>query len=185
MKLNVKHDASIACKAILKEQLECFAIPYQSISVSEVELGEEISAEQLLKLSEGLKKYGIEIIDDLKNALIQKTKDVIVQMVFEEENLPAVKISSYISERVNYSYGYISALFSEMTYSSIENFIILQKIERAKQMILVEGLTLTEISDRLNYSSVAHLSSQFKKTTGLTPSSFQAIIKKRRANNNH
>ena len=130
-------------------------------------------------------KYGIEIIDDQKNALIQKTKDIIVEMIYREENLPLEKISSYIAKRVSYSYGYLATLFSEMTYSSIENFIILQKIERAKQMILVEGLTLTEIAARLNYSSVAHLSSQFKKTTGLTPSAFQAIIKKRRNNGNH
>ncbi len=100
-------------------------------------------------------------------------------MISREENLPAVKISAYIAERVNYSYGYLAALFSEITYTSIENFIILQKIERAKQMILTGDLTLTEIAFRLNYSSVAHLSSQFKKTTGLTPSVFQSIIKKK------
>jgi len=182
MKLNVKHDINIACKAILKEQLENFNIPYQSISMGEIELPTELSPDKFSELSNGLKKYGIEIIDSQKNALIQKTKDVITEMIYREENLPSVKISAYISEKVNYSYGYLAALFSEITYTSIENYIIIQKIERAKQLMLQEDLNLTEIAYRLSYSSVAHLSTQFKKTTGLTPSAFQSIIKKRKAN---
>jgi AraC-like DNA-binding protein len=181
MKLNVKYDMNVACKAILKEQVENLNIAYKSISLGEIEFKESITSEQLEQLNAGLSKYGIEIIDSQKNALIQKTKDVIIEMIYREENLPSIKISDYISNKVNYSYGYLSTLFSEITYSSIENFIILQKIERAKQLILAEDLSLTEIAYRLSYSSVAHLSAQFKKTTGLTPSAFQSIIKKRRA----
>jgi len=183
MNLHFKYDINTACRAILKEKLEQSGIPYEAINLGEVELKNNISSEKLAMLNEGLKIYGIEIFDDQKSDIIQKTKDVIIEMVNREEDLPAVKISAYIAERVNYSYGYLAALFSEITYTSIENFIILQKIEKVKQMILAEDLTLTEIAHRLNYSSVAHLSGQFKKTTGLTPSSFQSIIKKRRANN--
>ncbi|MDB5229088.1 MAG: AraC family transcriptional regulator, partial [Bacteroidota bacterium] len=122
-------------------------------------------------------------VDNQKSTLVQKIKDTIIEMVWLEEKLPTSKISSYIAEKLNHSYGYLSNLFSEVTYTSIENYIIIQKIERAKQMIIGDELTLTEISYRLNYSSVAHLSTQFKKTTGLTPSAFQRIIKKRRSNN--
>jgi AraC-like DNA-binding protein len=101
-------------------------------------------------------------------------------MVSLEDNFPSEKISLYLAEKLNHSYGYLANAFSEVTYSSIENFIIMQKIERAKQLMINGDLTLTEISYKLNYSSVAHLSNQFKKTTGLTPSAFQRIIVKRR-----
>ena len=113
---------------------------------------------------------------------MQKIKDTITDMVWKDENLPNITTSAYLADKLNHSYGYLSNLFSEVTYSSIENFIILQKIERAKQMIISDNYTLTEISYQLNYSSVAHLSNQFKKTTGLTPSAFQRIIKARREN---
>ncbi len=183
MKLHVKYDIQTACKAILKEQLEQAGLLYKAINSSEVELKNQIGAEELAKLNANLKTYGIEILDDQKNDVIQKTKDVIIEMVNREEYLPPIKISAYIADKVKYSYGYLAALFSEVTFTSIENFIILQKIERVKQMILAGDLTLTEIAFKLHYSSVAHLSTQFKKTTGLTPTSFQSIIKKRRANN--
>jgi AraC-like DNA-binding protein len=185
MKLHVKYDIHAAGKAILKEQLELAGLSYKAINFGEVELINPVSPEKLAALNENLKTYGIEIFNDQKTDIIQKTKDVIVEMVNSDENLPAVKVSAYIAQRVNYSYGYLAALFSEVTFTSIENFIILQKIERVKQMILEGDLTLTEIAFKLHYSSVAHLSAQFKKTTGLTPTSFLSIIKKRRANNIH
>jgi AraC-like DNA-binding protein len=100
-------------------------------------------------------------------------------MVFKEDKLPESKISAYISDKLNLSHSYLSKIFSEITYSSIENFIILQRIERAKQLIIEENLTLTEVAWKLNYSSTAHLSNQFKKTTGLTPTQFQRIVQKR------
>ena len=111
--------------------------------------------------------------------MVQKIKDAIVEMVFSEKGVN-VKASVYLAEKLNHSYGYMSSLFSEVTYTSIENFIILQKIERAKQLIINDKMTLTEIAYKLNYSSVAHLSTQFKNTTGITPSQFQKIIQKRR-----
>jgi len=113
--------------------------------------------------------------------LVQKIKDAIIELVFMEDS-NNYKSSVFLAEKLNHSYGYLSNVFSEVTYSSIENFIILQKIERAKQLIIINEMSLTEIAFLLNYSSVAHLSTQFKNTTGITPSAFQRIIKKRREN---
>ncbi len=171
---------NVICKKMLNDQLSKMNMNYELLSVNEIKIREELSTQQIKELNSTLKEYGIEVIENQKNALVQKTKDTIVDMVYNEDNLPAVKISSYLADKLNHSYGYIANLFSEVTYTSIENFIILQKIERAKHMITNSDLTLTEISHKLNYSSVSHLSNQFKKTTGLSPSVFQKIIVKRR-----
>lgn len=179
MKLYIKYDINLACKVILQEQLEELGLSFEMKDLGEVEIIGNLTAELQKNLDESLGRYGIKIISNHKNTLIEKTKDIIIEMIYEKEKLPNMNISNYLAERLNHSYGYISNLFSEVTYSSIENFIIIQKIERAKQLIIEGDLTLTEISYQLNYSSVAHLSNQFKKTTGLTPTAFQRIIKKR------
>ncbi len=180
MKLYIKYDIHQAVNVIVKEKLMELGIEYELGSLGEIEILSDITENQLQQLSAHFNKYGIDIVDNLKSTLVQKTKDVIREMIYKEEGLPTSKISSYISERVNRSYGYLHNLFAENTYTSIGNYIIMQKIERAKQLIMEGELTLTEISYKLSYSSVAHLSYQFKKTTGLTPSAFQRIIKRRR-----
>ena len=139
-----------------------------------------LSSTRPLLADRGLDCYGIEVVESHKSVLVQKIKDAIIQMIYIEEQLPTSKISDYLAEKLLHSYGYLANLFSEVTFTSIENFIILQKIERAKHFISTNELTFTEISFRLNYSSLAHFSTQFKNTTGLTPSTFQRIIKKRR-----
>lgn len=179
MKLYVKYDINLACKVILQEKLEEFGIEYELKELGEVEIRGTLQPDLQKQLEAALERYGIRIVSNHKNTLIEKTKDIIIEMIYEKEKLPNTNISTYLADRLNHSYGYISNLFSEVTYSSIENFIIIQKIERAKQLIIEGELTLTEISYQLNYSSVAHLSNQFKKTTGLTPTAFQRIIKKR------
>ncbi|CAN5643551.1 hypothetical protein BH11BAC2_BH11BAC2_22120 [soil metagenome] len=179
MKIHIKYDINLACKIILQEQLELLGADYQITGLGEVDIKNNLSKDQYQKLSTNLKKYGIDIIEHPKSVLIQKIKDTIVDLVYLQEKLPNSNISTYLAEKLNHSYGYLSNLFSELTFSSIENFIILQKIERAKQLIIANELTLTEIAWQLNYSSVAHLSNQFKKTTGLTPTAFQRIIKNR------
>ena len=121
---------------------------------------------------------------EVLSEMVQKIKDAIVEMVFNDENAINVKSSVYLSEKLNLSFGYLSNLFSEVTHTSIENFIIIQKIERVKQLIIINELSLTEIAYLLSYSSVAHLSTQFKNTTGITASAFQRIIEKRRENLN-
>ena len=150
------------------------------IGFGEVEIEETLPPEKLKSLNEHLAEYGIEILDNHKNIVVQKIKDAINEMVYSDEKLPNAKNSAYLADKLNMSYWHISNLFSEVTYTSIENFIILQKVERAKQLMSTNELTFTEIAWKLNYSSVAHFSAQFKNATGLTPSSFQRILNKRR-----
>lgn len=180
MNLYIKYDFPVTCKRILQDLLEKLQIEYSILSFLEVELKDNIPASKLHELSAGLNNYGIKIVESHKSILVQKIKDAIIEMVFMEDKLPVSKTSEYLADKLKHRYGYISNLFSEVTYSSIENFIILQKIERAKQLLITNELTITEIAWKLNYSSVAHLSNQFKNVTGLTPSTFQRIINKRR-----
>ena len=181
MKLYFKYDVGLVCKRILEEQLEKLQLSYSLIGFGEVEIKELEESGKLKVLQENLSHFGIEILESQKSILVQKTKDAIVEMVFMDESLPSSKISAYLAGKLNYSYGYIFNLFSEVTFTSIENYIILQKIERAKQLLATGELNVTEIAYKLNYSSVAHFSNQFKNTIGLTPSTFQRIIKKKRS----
>jgi len=180
MRVFIKFDFNTICNKILEEKLKEHQIKHKILGFGEVEFTEKISAEKLDLFNQSLQDYGIEIVENQKTILIQKIKDTIVDMVFNEDASISVKSSVYLSEKLNHSYGYLSNLFSEVTYTSIENFIILQKIEYTKQLIINQQLSLTEIAFKLNYSSVAHLSSQFKNTTGITPSAFQRIINRRR-----
>lgn len=179
MKLSVKYDISVICRKVLQDQLEKLRIPHVMNGLGEVTLKEALPPAKHQELVEALKEYGIELVTDQKTALVQKIKDTIIELIHSEDEMPNMTMSVYLSEQLNHSYSYLSSLFSEVCYISIENFIILQKIERAKQLLATNEHTLTQISYLLNYSSVAHLSHQFKKTTGLTPSAFQRIIKKR------
>jgi AraC-like DNA-binding protein len=179
MKLHIKYDINLACKVILQEKLEELGIPYQITGLGEVQVNGNITPEQYKNLETSIKKYGIEIIDNPKNAIVQKIKEVIVELVYSETKLPDSKISAYIADKMNLSYSYLAKIFAEVTYTSIENFMIIQRIERVKKLIIEEKLTCTEVAWKMNYSSVAHLSNQFKKTTGLSPTVFQRIIEKR------
>ena len=155
-------------------------LTYSLDAFGEVELKDHISNDKLNQLKLALKYYGIEIIESHKSILVQKIKDTIIEMIYLEEELPVSKTSTYLADKLSLRYGYISNIFSEVTHTSIEKYIILQKIERAKEMIITNELTFTEIAWKLNYSSVAHLSNQFRNATGLTPTTFQRIINKRR-----
>ena len=180
MKVFIKFDFNTACKKILEEKLIECEIKHRIAGFGEVEFLERVSPEKLNLFSKSLDRYGMEIVKNQKTILIQKIEDTIVDMVFNENLNVSVKSSVYLAEKLNYSYGHLSTLFSEVTYTSIENFIILQKIEYAKQLIINNELSLTEIAFKLNYSSIAHLSSQFKNSTGITPSAFQRILNRRR-----
>jgi AraC-like DNA-binding protein len=181
MKLYIKYDINVICKKILQEQLEKLDLSYALVAFGEVEIKETIGNETLKQLSSNLNEYGIEIVENSKSILIQKIKDAIVEMIYMDEKLPTSKISAYLADKIGYSYGYISNVFADVTYTSIENFIILHKIEFAKQLITIGELSFTEIAHKLNYSSLAHFCTQFKNTTGLTPSAFKRIIIKRRS----
>ncbi|MFA9190240.1 helix-turn-helix transcriptional regulator [Flavobacterium sp. FZUC8N2.13] len=178
MKLFLKTDTHFLIKKVLEEKLDVFKIKYNLINNNEILFLETIDTAIYDKIASVLNDYGFEIIENQKNIIVQKIKETIIEMIFNDE-APAVKSSVYLAEKLNHSYGYLSNIFSEVTYTSIENYIIIQKIEYVKKLIAHHDLTLTEIAFKLNYSSVAHLSSQFKNTTGITPSAFQRIMKKR------
>jgi AraC-like DNA-binding protein len=179
MTLHYKYNMHHACKVILKEQLQKLGISFRISGIGEIQIDDELQAERFKKLEDALKKYGIEIIDDHKDTIVHQVKEVITELVYMDEKLPDSKVSSYLAKKLNYSYSYIARVFSEVTHTSIQNYLILQRIERAKQMIIEDKMTLTEVAWKMNYSSAAHLSNQFKKTTGLTPTVFQKIIEKR------
>jgi AraC-like DNA-binding protein len=146
-----------------------------------VDIEEDITAEQHDLLKAALLRSGLELMDDKKSILIEKIKNVIVEMVHYEDEFPKTKNSDYISKKLNNNYTYLANLFSEATGTTIEHYIIIHKIERAKELIIYDELNFTEIAYKLNYSSVAHLSNQFKKITGLTPSFFKKLKTKRRS----
>ena len=178
MILYINYNINSLCNKILKEQLDKLELKYSITSFSEVEIRETITDAKMKQLNAALNNYSIEIVENQKSIMIQKIKDAIIEMVFLEEKLP-LKTSSYLSNKLCQSYGYLSNLFSNVTYSTIENFVLLQKTERAKQLLTTNEFTITEIGIKLYYSSTAHFCNQFKRVTGLTPTAFQRIINKR------
>lgn len=167
------------CKMMVKAELEKLGLHHRVVELGEVEIKEEITDEQHDQLKTALLKSGLELMDDKKSMLIEKIKNVVVELVHYEDEFPKTKNSDYIARKLNHSYTYLANLFSEATGTTIEHYIIIHKIERAKELIIYDELTLTEIAWKLNYSSVAHLSNQFKKITGLTPSFFKKLKTKR------
>jgi len=173
---------SLRCKMVVKDELRKLGITYSSINLGQVELAEDINRSQLEKIRTALKQSGLELMDDKKSVLIEKIKDVVIEMVHYEVELPKVNFSDYLTEKLGYNYTYLANLFSETEGTTIEHFIISHKIERVKELIIYDELNLTEIAWKLHYSSVSHLSNQFKKITGLTPSFFKSLKNKKRSN---
>ncbi|HEX9827673.1 MAG TPA: AraC family transcriptional regulator [Flavobacteriaceae bacterium] len=173
---------SLRCKLVVKDELEKLGLHYTSIELGTIEIKENITNRQKQKLKLNLAAFGLELMDDKKKILIDKIKNIIIEMVHYSEEVPKVNYSVYISEKLGYDYTYLSNLFSEVKGVTIQHFIINHKIEKAKELILYDELNLTEISYRLHYSSVAHLSNQFKKVTGHSPSYFKKLGKKRKSN---
>jgi YesN/AraC family two-component response regulator len=171
---------SLRCKMVVKDILEQVDIPYLSVELGEVNTCEELTAEQLKLLKERLKCADLELMDDKKAQLIEKIKGVIIEMIHYDEELPKVKFSVYLSKKLNHNYTYLANLFSETEGTTIEHFMILHKIEKVKELIMYNDLNLSEIAWKLHYSSVAHLSHQFKKVTGLTPSFFKKLKNQKR-----
>lgn len=170
------------CKLVVREELHKLGINYYSVDLGVVETLEEISQEQHDALKQNLMESGLELLDDHKSILIEQIKNVVIEMIHFSNELPKVNYSDYISEKVGYNYTYLSNLFSEMKGITLQQFIIMHRIEKVKELLLYDELNLTEISYRLQYSSVAHLSNQFRKITGLTPSFYKQLKRKRRGN---
>lgn len=179
MKLLIKNMVSLRCKLIVKSELERMHLPFTAVELGEVEITKELSREQLQELKTSLLKFGLELLEDKKSILIEKIKNIIVEMIHYSDEPPVLNFSAYLSEKLHYDYNYLSNLFSEVKGTTIEHFIIAHKIERAKELLMYNELTLTEIAEKLHYSNVAHLSNQFKKVTGLTPTFFKAMKHKR------
>jgi AraC-like DNA-binding protein len=173
---------SIRCKMIVKSELDKLGLMYGAVDLGEADLKKDITPAQRKALGIALLASGLELMDDKKAILIERIKNVIIEMVHYADELPKTKNSIYISEKLHHDYTYLSNAFSEATGITIEHYIINHKIEKVKELLLYDELNLTEISYRLNYSSVAHLSNQFKKITGLTPTYFKKLkLKKRTA----
>lgn len=173
---------SLRCKMMVKEELKRMGLNYISVDLGIIEISEELSSKQRSELKKNLLTFGLELLDDKKNILIEKIKTVIIDMVHHSEEFIKINYSNYISQKLNYDYTYLSNIFSEVKGITIQQFIIAHKIEKVKELLLYEELNLTQISQQLNYSSVAHLSNQFKKVTGLTPTFYKKLKEKRLKN---
>lgn len=170
----------IRCKMVVKAELTKLGLHYTIVELGEAEILETITPEQQEQFREALLKSGLELMDDKKSVLIQKIKNVIIELVHYAEEPLTINFSQYLSEKLNHDYTYLANLFSEVQGTTIEKFIITHKIERVKELLVYNELNLTEIAYLMHYSSVAHLSTQFKKVTGLTPSHFKQLRDKRR-----
>jgi len=173
---------SLRCKMVVKAELNKLGLIYTTLELGMVELLEEIPESLRQQLKANLLLSGLEVMDDKKSILIEKIKNVIIEMIHYSDEPPVLNFSDYISKKLNYDYTYLSNIFSEVQGITIQHYIILHKIEKVKELLLYNELTLTEIAYKLHYSSVAHLSNQFKKVTGLAPSYFKSV-KQKRTNN--
>ena len=180
MKIYIKNMVCIRCKMVVKEELTKLGIGHTTIELGEVDIATPFTTELHDQLKKNLIHFGLELMDDRKSVLIQRIKNVIVEMVHYSEEPLVVNFSVYLSEKLNHDYTYMANLFSEVQGTTIEKFIISHKIERVKELLVYNELNLTEIAYLMHYSSVAHLSAQFKKVTGLTPSYFKQMKDKRR-----
>ena len=171
----------IRCKMVVKEELRKLGLHYTSVELGEAEILENISIEQHDMIRAALLKSGLELMDDKKSVLIQKIKNVIIELVHYSEEPLTINFSEYLSQKLNHDYTYLANLFSEVQGTTIEKFLIAHKIERVKELLVYNEMNLTEIAYQMHYSSVAHLSAQFKKVTGLTPSHFKQLKNKRRS----
>jgi len=168
------------CKMVVKAELEKMGYHPFSVELGEVMLKKELSPEEKTKLNKNLQTVGFELIDDKKSRLIEKIKNLIIELVHRQDSTLKINLSDYLSSQLNHDYNYMTNLFSEVEGTTIEKYFIGQKIEKVKELLVYDELTLSEIAWQLNYSSVAHLSSQFKKVTGLTPSHFKNIRAQKR-----
>ncbi|RNA60532.1 AraC family transcriptional regulator [Chryseobacterium nematophagum] len=173
---------SLRCKMVVHQELEKLGIKNAVVDLGLVEILDDISVKQRLMLKENLLKTGLELLDDKKSILIEKIKNTVTEMIHYSESLPKENFSDYISKKLGYDYTYLANTFSEVKGMTIQHFIIINKIEKVKELLLYDELNLTEISYKLNYSSAAHLSNQFKKITGLSPSFYKQLKHKRLKN---
>ena len=175
MKLYIKYMVSVRCKVQVQAKLDKLGLHYGQVDLGEVEFKEDITPEQHERLQHELQDLGVELLDSANGHLIEQVQALIIQLVHHADTLPKMKNSDYISQQLKREYTPVATLFSEATGVTIERSIIRHKIERVKELLLYDELNLSEIADKMNYCSVAHLSGQFKKETGLTPTFFKQL----------
>lgn len=180
MKIYIKNMACESCKIVVKEALEELNILPVKVELGEIETRDDISDDKKKKLNKKIKKAGLELLEKKQGVLIEKIRKVAIDYVYNSDEKPNTKFSVLLSKQLHHSYKYLANFFSEVEATTIEQFIIALKIERVKELILFGEDTFSEIAYKLHYSSSAHLSTQFKKATGLTPSHFKALKEKRR-----
>ncbi|RBW55677.1 AraC family transcriptional regulator [Tenacibaculum sp. E3R01] len=182
MKLYIKYMVSLRCKMLVKKELHKLGINSVVINLGVVEVLEDISEKKRVDFKNNLFKSGLELLDDKKSILIEKIKTIIIEMIHYSEEVPKTNYSGYISKKLGYDYTYLANIFSEVKGMTIQNYIINHKIEKVKELLLYNQLNLNEIADKLHYSSSSHLSNQFKKVTGLTPTFYKKLQIKRNIN---
>ena len=180
MKIYVKNMACESCKLVVKKALEELDISSVKVELGGIETKQDVSDDEKRELNVKLKKAGLELLEKTQGVLIEKIRQFMIDYVYKSDDKPNIKFSVLLSQELNYSYTYLSNFYSEIEATTIEQFIIALKIERAKELIIFGEHSLSEVAYILHYSSVAHLSAQFKKVTGLTPSHFKTLKKKRR-----
>jgi AraC-like DNA-binding protein len=168
------------CKMVVKSELEKFGLNPISVALGEVEISEELDRQKQENLNSKLLEFGFELLDDKKSRVIEKVKNLIVDLVHTKDNELKTNLSQYIAANIGQDYNYISNLFSRHESTTIEQYYALQKIERVKELIVYDELNLNEIADMLNYSSASHLTRQFRKVTGLTPTFFKSLKEEKR-----
>lgn len=182
MKLYIKNMVCSRCKMVVKDQLESKGLHPLMVNLGEVDIEESLNKTQLQQLDSSLKSLGFELIDDKKSRTIEKIKNAIVTLIHHTEGNAKINLSDFITSKIHQDYHYLSNLFSETEGITIEKYVISQRIEKVKELLMYDELTLSEIADKLGYSSVAYLSNQFKKVTGFTPSHFKSLKEQKRRN---
>ncbi|MGX1928352.1 helix-turn-helix domain-containing protein [Flagellimonas sp. 2504JD4-2] len=182
MRLYIKYMVSQRCKMLVREELIKLNLEHTILDLGMVEIMEDVPEDKLILFGHNLLKSGLELLDDTKSILIERIKTAIVEMIHYTDEIPKTNYSGYLSEKLGYDYTYLSNTFSEVQGITIQHYIIKHKIEKVKELLLYNELNLAEIAHKLHYSSPSHLSNQFKKITGLTPSFFKKMKKKRLQN---
>ena len=175
MKIYIKNMVCKRCKMVVKSEVQKLGLHEVSIELGEAEIIEEISEKQMASLGQALRESGLDLINDKKSILVEKIKTIIIELVHYSDEQIKTNLSVYLSEKLNYNYTYIANLFTEKKGVTIEQFYLSHKIEKVKELLIYDELNLTEIAYKMHYSSVAHLSIQFKKMTGLTPTQFKSL----------
>ncbi len=169
------------CMMVVKDILRSMELHFVLVDLGEIELMEELDTTQKIELKKLLFETGLELMDDKRAILIERIKNVIIEKIHHTDTINKINFSDFLAEKLNHDYTYLANLFSEVQGTTIAQYIITHKVERIKELIIYDELNITEIAWKMNYSSVAHLSNQFKKVTGLSPSHFKSLKEKRRS----